>query len=196
MAMVPAGAHRPFGVCAVASIPGARSGARTDGIHCSPRCYQWEPTPTEFLATRARGSRAMTRKPCLGVPPAGCHTGPFLGVNLLGSRLCLIFTLRSGAAPLFGVRHFGRSNGEETAVSRMTLRELSAWVAVVAMAIALFVRERQHASEREGYTGENLEVLEQNAQLQRDLDEARGEGDGLELEVRLLEAKLKAGQGR
>lgn len=77
----------------------------------------------------------------------------------------------------------------------MTLRELLAWVAVVALSLALFVRERQHASEREGYTGENAGLLEINAQLERDLDEARGDADSLETELRLLEAKVKVGQG-
>jgi hypothetical protein len=79
---------------------------------------------------------------------------------------------------------------------RMSLRELLAWVAVVALSLALVVRERQHASEREGYTGENAGLIELNAQLERDLDEARGEADGLELGVRLLESKVKVGQGQ
>jgi hypothetical protein len=77
-------------------------------------------------------------------------------------------------------------------VSRMTLREMLAWVAVVVLSLALFVRERQHASEREGYTGENAGLLELNAQLERDLDESRGEADSLEFEMRLLERRIKS----
>jgi hypothetical protein len=74
----------------------------------------------------------------------------------------------------------------------MTLREMLAWVAVVVLSLALFVRERQHASEREGYTGENAGLLELNAQLERDLDESRGEADSLEFEMRLLERRIKS----
>lgn len=75
---------------------------------------------------------------------------------------------------------------------RMSLREASAWLAVVAMTIATTVQGCRHASDREAFRGENDGLIEENTRLERELDEARGEADGLELEVRRLEARIEA----